>query len=565
MTSAFERLTFAEVSRNGFGYGSVLAAIERLILMRTSALPNQYRANFEGITRALWDLGEVLSGEIPAPMVSTIGVMPPGWDPATSSYFPGLQPGDGSFWFDSRQGRLFVCENGQWYQTNGGEAYVKIGSSEPSRRLPGTLWYNTSTGGMLVFLDAAATGGQEGWYPFGGGGGSGTKWLQGEGSPGSGIGALGDFYLDVSTGDIYGPKGPAGWGSAVFNIAEGPPGAPGDPGADGREIELQTSATHIQWRYAGDTSWINLVALSTITGPTGAAGTNGREIELQTSATHIQWRYAGDTSWINLVALSTITGPAGAAGANGREIQLQTSATHIQWRYAGDTSWINLVALSTITGPQGAQGIAGAAATVAVGTVTTGAAGSSASVSNSGTPGAAVFNFSIPRGDTGATGAPGSPGSAATVTVGTVTTGAAGSSAVVANAGTSSNAVLDFTIPRGEPGAAGGLPRSNTAGATSGTLIPNGDTTDLFVAEGLTGSIALASPSGTPVNGQKLLIKLKDDGVARSVTWTTSTGGYRAVGTTLPTTTVLSKTTYIGCVYNSTDLFWDAIATVTQA
>lgn len=107
--------------------------------------------------------------------------------------------------------------------------------------------------------------------------------------------------------------------------------------------------------------------------------------------------------------------------------------------------------------------------------------------------------------------------------------------------------------------------RANTAGATSGSLTPNGDTTDLFVAEGLTGAITLAAPSGTPVNGQKLLIRLKDNGTARGITWTTSSGAYRAIGITLPTTTVLSKVTYVGCVYNSTDLFWDAVATVTQA
>ena len=46
----------------------------------------------------------------------------------------------------------------------------------------------------------------------------------------------------------------------------------------------------------------------------------------------------------------------------------------------------------------------GAAATVAVGTVTTGAAGSSVSISNSGDSNAAVLNFTIPKGDTGATG-----------------------------------------------------------------------------------------------------------------------------------------------------------------
>lgn len=108
-------------------------------------------------------------------------------------------------------------------------------------------------------------------------------------------------------------------------------------------------------------------------------------------------------------------------------------------------------------------------------------------------------------------------------------------------------------------------PRAVVASATSGTLTINGDTTDLYVAEGLTGAATFAQPSGTPVDGQKLLIRIKDDGTARGVTWTTSAGAFRAVGITLPTTTVLGKVTYVGCVYNATDSFWDAVATVTQA
>lgn len=52
----------------------------------------------------------------------------------------------------------------------------------------------------------------------------------------------------------------------------------------------------------------------------------------------------------------------------------------------------------------------GAAATIALGTVATGAAGSSVIITNSGTSGAAVFNFTIPRGNTGATGPTGPMG-----------------------------------------------------------------------------------------------------------------------------------------------------------
>lgn len=55
------------------------------------------------------------------------------------------------------------------------------------------------------------------------------------------------------------------------------------------------------------------------------------------------------------------------------------------------------------------------------------------------------------RGDDGV-GTPGAPGTAATVSVGTVTTGAPGSPASVTNAGTANDAVLNFSIPRGDKG-----------------------------------------------------------------------------------------------------------------
>lgn len=51
----------------------------------------------------------------------------------------------------------------------------------------------------------------------------------------------------------------------------------------------------------------------------------------------------------------------------------------------------------------------------------------------------------------------GPPGAAATVTVGTVTTGEPGTDAIVINSGTESAAVLNFTIPKGETGAVGAV------------------------------------------------------------------------------------------------------------
>ena len=61
-------------------------------------------------------------------------------------------------------------------------------------------------------------------------------------------------------------------------------------------------------------------------------------------------------------------------------------------------------------GPKGDKGDTGAAATVRVGTVTTGEPGTDAIVTNSGTENAAVLNFTIPKGETGAVGAVGPQG-----------------------------------------------------------------------------------------------------------------------------------------------------------
>lgn len=73
-----------------------------------------------------------------------------------------------------------------------------------------------------------------------------------------------------------------------------------------------------------------------------------------------------------------------------------------------------------------------------------------------------------PKGDTGAQG---DPGTAATVQVGTVSTGEAGTQASVTNAGNENAAVFNFTIPRGAQGVAGpGVSVGSTAPDAPGTL-----------------------------------------------------------------------------------------------
>jgi hypothetical protein len=64
-------------------------------------------------------------------------------------------------------------------------------------------------------------------------------------------------------------------------------------------------------------------------------------------------------------------------------------------------------------GSAGPTGPAGTEATVSIGTVTTGAPGTAAAVTNSGTPVAAVLNFTIPQGQPGADGSSGAGGGGA--------------------------------------------------------------------------------------------------------------------------------------------------------
>lgn len=99
----------------------------------------------------------------------------------------------------------------------------------------------------------------------------------------------------------------------------------------------------------------------------------------------------------------------------------------------------------------------------------------------------------------------GQDGDAATIEVGTVTTGAAGTSATVVNSGTSSAAVFDFTIPRGDKGETGetgngisSITQTGTSGLVDTYTIyyTNGNDTTFDVTNGQDGTDGY-SPTAT--------------------------------------------------------------------
>ncbi len=101
-------------------------------------------------------------------------------------------------------------------------------------------------------------------------------------------------------------------------------------------------------------------------------------------------------------------------------------------------------------------------------------------------------------------------------------------------------------------------PRVTTI-ASSGTPTPNSDTTDLYTITALAATATFGSPTmAVATEGRKLMIRIKDNGTARTLAWNAI---YRA-GTDipLPLTTVLSHTMYLGFIYNNTDSKWDLVA-----
>lgn len=104
-------------------------------------------------------------------------------------------------------------------------------------------------------------------------------------------------------------------------------------------------------------------------------------------------------------------------------------------------------------------------------------------------------------------------------------------------------------------------PRVGTV-TDAATITPTGDSSDVYTVTALAQAATIAAPSGTPTNGQRLIIRFLDNGTGRALTWNAI---YRAIGITLPTTTTASKTLYVGFIYNSADSKWDGVATVVQA
>ena len=103
-------------------------------------------------------------------------------------------------------------------------------------------------------------------------------------------------------------------------------------------------------------------------------------------------------------------------------------------------------------------------------------------------------------------------------------------------------------------------PRTSTA-ASAATLTPDISAFDQYNLTAQAVALAVAAPNGTPVDGNKLILRILGNGTSQTISWNAT---YTVIGTTLPTATVINKMTYVGCIYNSANTRWDVVAVTTQ-
>jgi hypothetical protein len=407
-----------------------------------------------------------------------------------------------------------------------------------------------------------------------GGGAGGAVIRNGSGVPSSETGSNGDFYINTVNYDIYGPKTSGSWGSATSLI--GPTGATGSAGATGATGSAGTNGTN---GATGDTGPAGPgVASGGTTGQylTKVDGTNyntqwstldlsgKQDVVANVSSTEIGY-LDGVTSSIqtqlnakatssdittainNLIdgapaALNTLNELAAAVNddasyASTITTALGTKAPIDSPTFTGTVSGIT----KTHVGLGNVENTTDAGKPVSTAQQT--ALDLKANLSGPTFTGTVVLPSTTSIGDASATEIGYLDG--VTSSIQTQLNAKAASSTAVTLTGTET-----LTNKR--------ITKRTVSIADSATPTPNSDTTDIYLVTALAQTATFGAPTGTPTEGQQLIIRIKDNATARSLAWNAI---YRASSDlALPTTTIVSKTVYLGFMYNSTDSKWDLLS-----
>jgi hypothetical protein len=108
--------------------------------------------------------------------------------------------------------------------------------------------------------------------------------------------------------------------------------------------------------------------------------------------------------------------------------------------------------------------------------------------------------------------------------------------------------------------AAAGVISVGTIGTVASSSTPTPGAVTQFNVTALAVGATIGAPTGSPADGQKLIIRITDNGSVQTLAWNAT---YHVItGITLPTATLGSTTAslYVGCIYNAQQGWWDVVA-----
>ena len=152
---------------------------------------------------------------------------------------------------------------------------------------------------------------------------------------------------------------------------------------DPNAVSIRQDSGEIQYKYA-DGNWQKIVSLEDLKnkdngtnkedGKKESSKSDSREIEIQKNSLYIQWRYAGESEWKNIIAYSDLKGKDGRDGRDGLDGQNGRNGRDGKDGLNGQNGRDGQKGDKGDTGAAGPAGVAGA-------TGATGAAGQNATIS----------------------------------------------------------------------------------------------------------------------------------------------------------------------------------------